>query len=353
MMKQEELTNKLTRSLPTLLPTAFTVGSLSRQTRVNKGVGIDILATVRTPTKTFRLAIEAKNTDRLAPMREAAYQAKKYAQSTNTIPLVATWFLGERVRQAMKEEGVGYIDLAGNFYLNQPGLYTEKIVDKNPFSNTPPLKNIFASTSSRITRAMLIEPKRSWTMSELSKEAVVSIGQTYNVLEAMAGEEFVAKEKGTWKLINPAALLEAWKKVYPTYQQRSYRMYSFARDAELAKLIMQTSAEAQLPYALGFFTGADLVAPFIRGLSKIQLYTSEESIETWKRKLDLKEVDNGGNIEFYIPYDKGVFYKTQEYKRDDGVVNIVSNVQLYMDLSNNPARGEEAAEHLRESKLGY
>jgi hypothetical protein len=116
---------------------------------------------------------------------------------------------------------------------------------------------------------------------------------------------------------------------------------------------VQASKEAKLPYALGFFSGADLVAPFIRGLSKIQLYTSEEAIETWKTKLDLKEVDSGGNVELYVPYDKGVFYKQQEYPRDDGVVNIVSNVQLYMDLFNDPARGEEAAEHLRKTKLGY
>jgi len=148
-------------------------------------------------------------------------------------------------------------------------------------------------------------------------------------------------------------LLDAWKRVYPTYQNRRYRMYSFAKDAELPKLIMQASQEASVQYALGFFSGADLVAPFIRGLNKVQLYTSEEAIETWKTKLDMKEVDSGGNVELCVPYDKGVFYKQQEYRRDDGVVNIVSNVQLYMDLFNNPARGEEAAEHLRKVKLGY
>jgi hypothetical protein len=34
-------------------------------------------------------------------------------------------------------------------------------------------------------------------------------------------------------------------------------------------------------------------------------------------------------------------------------IPVVSNIQLYMDLFNNPARGAEQAEHLREMKLDF
>lgn len=37
------------------------------------------------------------------------------------------------MREVLKEEGVGYLNLAGNFYLNWDDFYVEKIVDKNPF----------------------------------------------------------------------------------------------------------------------------------------------------------------------------------------------------------------------------
>lgn len=358
-MKEKELTDRLANPnhLTSLLPGGlFAVRSVKRDPAER---GIDLLATVenaKSPNTPLRFAIEVKSTDRIAPLREAAYQAKQYAARANAIPVVAGWFFGDRAQQVLKSEGVNFIDEAKNFYLNisDPFMVIQNTVAKNPFSSTPPLKNIFAPTSSRIARAMLVEPRRSWTISDLSKEAGVSLGQTYNVLEAMSEEELATKDgQGKWSVANPTALIDAWKKVYPTYQNRRYRMYSFARDTELPKLIVQTSKEANLPYALGFFSGADLVAPFIRGLSRVQLYTSEEAIETWKTKLDMKEVDSGGNVELYVPYDKGVFYKQQEYSRDDGVVNIVSNVQLYMDLFNDPARGEEAAEHLRKTKLGY
>jgi hypothetical protein len=53
-------------------------------------------------------------------------------------------------------------------------------------------------------------------------------------------------------------------------------------------------------------------------------------------------------------YDEGVFYQTQKISTPFGKkIPVVSNIQLYMDLFNNPARGAEQAEHLRELKLGF
>ena len=356
MMKEAELLDRLTNELPSLLP-GFAVESVRREVPLNGGWAhrrIDILAQVKAPIDTVQLAIEVKDTERLASVREAAYQIKKLTDNTDFVPVVAGWFIGERARQLLKEEGVSYLDLAGNFYFLRHNFYAERIIDKNPFTTKPPLKNIFAPTSSRIARAMLIEPKRAWTVSDLYRAADVSLGQTHKVLEAMRDNELATRDvEGKWTVTSPTALLEAWKKVYPTYQNKLYRMFSYERNEKLPGLIVNAGKEANLLYALGFFSGADLIAPFIRGLSKVQLYTTQDAVETWKNKLELKEVDNGGNIELYVPYDAGVFYKTQQYERDDGMVNIVSNVQLYMDLFNDPARGEEAAEHLKQVKLGF
>jgi len=57
----------------------------------------------------------------------------------------------------------------------------------------------------------------------------------------------------------------------------------------------------------------------------------------------------GGNVFLVEPYDEAVFYKVQQRKG----VWVVSNVQLYVDLYNYPARGREAAEHLRKAVIGF
>jgi hypothetical protein len=358
MMKEQEFITKVENELPRVLPSAFKLGTIRKDAKItNTGNRIDIITSLDNPIvgKPFKIAIEAKDTSRLSSMLEAAYQIKRYTQLTDALPVVAGKFIGGRIREALKNEGVNYFDLAGNSYFNLPNMYIEKIVDKNPFSSTPPLKNIFAPISSRITRAMLIEPKKSWYISDLSKATEVSIGQTYNVLEAMAADKLAQKDdENKWIVSDPTALLNAWKEFYPAYQTRRYSFFSYLPNEKIRAAVVAAGAKTGVEYALGFFSGADLIAPYIRGLSKVQLYTTGEAIETWKKELDLKEVDNYGNVELYVPYDKGVFYGVQDYKLDDGTTaKVASNTQLYMDLFNNPARGEEAAEYLRKMRIGY
>ena len=110
-----------------------------------------------------------------------------------------------------------------------------------------------------------------------------------------------------------------------------------------------------LPFALSYFSGADLIAPFIRGITKLQFYIKQSGdLENWEKLLGLQQVENGANVELYIPYDEGVFYQTQQISTPSGKkAPVVSNIQLYMDLFNNPARGAEQAQHLREQKMGF
>jgi hypothetical protein len=58
--------------------------------------------------------------------------------------------------------------------------------------------------------------------------------------------------------------------------------------------------------------------------------------------LQLEEVPSGANLTLIEPYDEGVFYGSQ--LRDS--LPVVSPVQAYLDLMNQAARGEEAAEAL-------
>ncbi|MBU3978177.1 hypothetical protein KJ980_04650 [Patescibacteria group bacterium] len=357
-MKERDLSALVMKRLPELLPQGFSpIGLYGENPDLAVKNIFDIEATMTTPKGEFRFIIEVKNTDRIAPMREAAAQVKQLAQTQKAIPFVASAFLGDRAREALKKEGVGYLDLAGNFYLNQNDFYVEKIVERNPFSATPPLKNLFAPISSRITRALLLEPKRTWRRNTLAQETRVSIGQTYSVVDAMLKEEFIFwNDEEKLQLKDPAALLNAWKNIYPTYRRQKFTLFSYEQDyTAVLNAVLRVGQQKKLQYALGFFTGADLITPFIRGLSKVQFYTQGiADIETWKTALNLQEVQSGGNTEIYVPYDKGVFYKTQQIKsKIVGDIPIVNNVQLYMDLFNNPARGEEQAQHLREEKLKF
>lgn len=93
---------------------------------------------------------------------------------------------------------------------------------------------------------------------------------------------------------------------------------------------------------LTVLSGAYLVAPYVRPTT-IHFYIKQrEKARIWVESLDLRPVEMGGNVSMVLPYDEGVFYGAGKVSG----LNVVSKVQLYVDLYNYPARGEEAAEAL-------
>lgn len=355
-MKEAQLITQLVQKLPLIVPEDIQI-DVKQVSSIPYKIG-DIEAVLKTPKNSFKILIEVKNTDRILPLREAMRQIKTIASERQAVPFVAGIYFGDRARKVAKEEGVGLIDLAGNFLIvsRNHDTYIERIIDKNPFSQKQSsLKNLFAPVSSRITRVLLNHLQKSWILQELSQEANVSLGQTYKVIDRMIEEEIVERNvEERIMLKNAAELLEEWKKVYPSYSQQKFTFFSYEQGymAILASILEKGSSR---PFALSFFSGADLVAPFIRGITKVQMYVKQlGDIEGLKNDLNLQEVATGGNVELYVPYDEGVFYKTQTISTGAvGDVPVASNVQLYMDLFNNPARGEEQAEHLREVKLQF
>lgn len=344
--------NSLINQLPNSLPEGLVLESLGVPS--NNVLGPDFKGVLKTQNGEFSVVIEVKNTGGTASFREAAHQVKLYAAQNGAVPFVVGSFLGEAARQVAKEEGVGIMDLAGNFYLKNEEVYIERIVDKNPFAKTIPLKNLFAPISSRITRVLLTQPTKVWFLSELSKEADVSLGQTHKIIDRMLEEEFVEWNKDNKLiLINPTKLLDAWKNIYFSYKQQKFTFFSYQTNyISILESVLKKSDNRR--FALSFLSGADLIAPFIRGITKVQLYVYGQSdIEKWKIDLGLQEVESGGNIELYVPYDNGVFYQIQKVNSDVGEIPVVNNVQLYMDLFNNPGRGLEQAEHLQEMKLKF
>lgn len=87
------------------------------------------------------------------------------------------------------------------------------------------------------------------------------------------------------------------------------------------------------------------MAPFMR--SKRVFVYIEKNIEAVARELDLKTVSSGANVVFLEPYDEGVFYGCQKINGE----NIVSDIQLYLDLRSYKERGEEAADFILNERL--
>lgn len=342
---------ELLKALPELIPSLKVI-----KTRVEPKAGAaraDLVVEVATPLGRKRwLWIEVKPTPTPGVVRESLRQLRSgLGKDPKDYPVLASFFVTPRVREICREEGTGYLDLAGNCYLQMDDFYVEKEVEKNPFPRPGRPASLFSPVSSRILRAMLEEPRRAWTLRELSEAAQVSLGQTSKVCRRLSEEEYASKTEKGIQLTQPGKLLDAWREQYTLDKNTRKAYYSFERVPEqLMAKVAATGKEKGWRYAVTSFAAASFIAPFVRGVEVTTWYINDAAaMELWVKALDLRPVESGPNVRILIPYDSGVFYGTQSINN----VTLAGNIQLYLDLYANPARGREQAEFLRAQKIGF
>jgi len=398
---REALVRRLPRLLPSLRVTAL-------RTRGRAGArNPELILQVVTPSgRRQKLYVGLRSAAVPSRIREAARQLKAAGQLTSRparrrrrdrarplmgYPVLAATFLSPRAREICREENVGYLDLAGNCWLKFDDLYVEKVVEKNPFPHRGRPPSLFSPVSSRIVRAVLEEPQRTWQVGELARAARVSLGQTSNVTRRLIAEEYASRadrgapraepvaplpapvgrnperahgrpvpsrvegrpwreSKGRVRLTQPARLLDAWKERYvPARTSMAY--YSFARPPEqLIVQVAEAAARERLRYALTSFAASSLLAPFVRGIGTVQWYVhARDDVERWVKALDLRPVESGPNVILLVTEDPAIFYRTQVVQG----TTLVGTIQLYLDLLQEPSRGVEQAQFLRRERIGF
>ena len=236
------------------------------------------------------------------------------------------------------QEGIGYLDLAGNCRLSFGRVYIERRGTENPFSERRDLRSLYSPKASRIIRVILNDPKKVWKVEGLAEEADVSLGLVSKVKALLRDREWIA-ENG-FALTAPEALLQEWSQNY-TFRKNNVRdFYSRKTIPEIESQIAKVLSGKPLKHAFTGFSGAARLAPAVR-YQRVMVYV-DNAQEDVTSLLDLKPVSSGANVSLLVPYDQGVFYGTHDI---DGIL-VTSPVQIYLDLVSYRGRGEEAAKEL-------
>jgi hypothetical protein len=218
------------------------------------------------------------------------------------------------------------------------------------------VKNIFSAKSSRVLRVLLVNVARDWNERELAKETAVSRGMAHYVCRSLIELGYISRNgRNRLVLVDPLRLLKRWA-AYHQYDKINTFLEYYTFEREVDRFIRQLSTLNDTRYALTALAGAFLIAPHVRPVDVHMYVVNKEDAATIAKALNLQPIPKGGNVKFVLPYDKGVFYGQQKasvWISDQVVsgVNVVSTVQLYVDLYNFPARGEEAASHLLDNIL--
>lgn len=308
-----------------------------------KDVQADLAVKIKLPRKVIQLIADVKNSGQPRLAREAVNQLLRYKGkiSDSYFVLIAP-YISQKAAEICRLEGIGYLDLSGNCLLSFDKIFIQKEGYPNRFKEKRDLKSLYSPKAERILRVLLSNPGRNWKIKELADESGVSLGQTSNVKKILYDRELISGERRGFSLEQPTFLLSEWAENYDYRKNQIQEYYSLKSATDIEKAVAAYCNRNKVQYALTGFSGAARVAPAVR-YKKAMIYTSG-LMEKAFLKLSMKPVNSGGNLLMFTPYDEGVFYGTS--KIDD--IQIVSDIQLYLDLQGFRGRGEEAAEVLFE-----
>jgi hypothetical protein len=303
--------------------------------------GADLLAYLRLPTGKRRLIAEVKNSGEPRRARDAINQLYRYREYyPDAYPIFIAPYISPRSAALCEEEGVGYLDLAGNCRLAFDQVYIKQEGHPNPYSEKRSPGSLYGAKAERVLRVLFACPGKRWKVQEMAQEAGVSLGQVAKIKALLTDQEWVKTEPDGFRLSEPQALLTDWAENYRYRRNEIREFYSLLSVAEIEHALADAANQAGIRYALTGFSAAARFAPFVRYGRAVAYVATAAELEELSAKLKLKPVTTGANLSLLLPYDEGVFYDARSIDSE----RVVTPVQCYLDVQSVPARGKEAAE---------
>lgn len=212
------------------------------------------------------------------------------------------------------------------------------------------MKILLSDKASIIIRAMLSQPDRKWAARDFEKEFGVGRARAATVLSVLRAKGLVGGIRSgrlAYSVLqNKEELLEEWLKAYK-FELNETHLYYSSHENVLSRLKEYFAVKNEpKKYALALHTGANLITHYVN-IPTIYCYLPSDNFRDisldLRQALELKELKKGGNFYLIKPYYKNaVFFNSQTIKG----YNVVSDLQLYLDLYNFPQRGLDHAEYL-------
>lgn len=281
--------------------------------------------------------------------------------------------LSEQSQTFCLENGIDFLDLAGNISINIPGKFTlrrtglrARTRSSDSTESPPQTSNVFSGRYSRVLRVLLEKPKL-WTLTEIGKELDEQTRRLANALpasrevsfsispgtisKALASleEQLLIRRKGTAVVLpEPKRVLFQWAEKYKERYRWRLRS-SFQTANPFGKDLAKMKAGIQ-PLISGFYAftaaaAASATAPFI-DLDVVDIFLLPTKAESSLRKLKSAE-DGAPPLRFITPYDGGVFL----YARQVRGIPVVSDIQAYLDLFSRGGRDLKQADYVLEKVI--
>ncbi len=296
--------------------------------------------------KELRLLCEVKSDARSITVDRAISRLRELMEqkgAQDVKPCLVVPFLSQPMRDKLRSKNIGFIDLSGNIYINDPGLlHIERDGRDNRFTDSQRSGNIFADKRSLVIRYLFAHPHELVGVREIADACGTNPGGVSVALKLLEEAGYVARNRqGRGKLVAWQSLLEDWAAFYKLRKQRAARFYWNAQS--LDHMLELLADQIHQGFALTAHAGAHLVAPYVN-YEGLHVYVRDlEVIERLTEAFRMRPAERGANVFLMRPYYKeSAFFGARRIRG----LEVVSDIQLYLDLKNFPIRGEEQAENL-------
>jgi hypothetical protein len=303
---------------------------------------------------THVVEVKAQRLTNAAAARQIIENAQQLPKGTHLLLIART--TTEEARRLLEEKGIGVIDTHGNIRVEFPGLFiwTQGWQPATRDDRKePPVK--LTGKAGVAAQALLREPQRQWQVHDLAKEADISAGLAHRVLARLERENLLEVEGAGPKRIrrvqNPTALLDLWAEEMADRGAKRLRAFRLARDARAqAEILSRVLTEAKIEHAVTGPAAALRLAPFITAIPITDIWVAETvSLNDVAKAANAEVVQEGHNVLIrQVAGDAPLAFRT---KVDD--VWTVDRFRLFYDLRQDPRRGREQADRLREEIIGF
>lgn len=303
----------------------------------------DLMAKVDTSNGEITLIVEIKASGQPRIARDAISQLQNLIVGNNRYyGVFMAPYIAEASANICKKAGIGYVDFSGNCRLLIGQIYIEVMGQPNKYAEKRDLRSLYSPKATRILRVLLNQPRKTWKLQELANKANVSIGQAANVKQMLLDREWLKIAPEGIYPFNPQNLLAEWSENYTFKKNEVIDLYSLLPLNDLEIKIAEICRELNINYAFTGFSAAARLSPMVRYQKAMVYIPDQKALQKLQDKLELKRVPSGANLMMMIPYDEGVYYGG--IRKDN--IQIVSPIQVYLDLKSYKGRGEEAAKEI-------
>lgn len=310
---------------------------------------------IRAGDVTYVVELKAQRVTNAAAARQLAEYARHLPKGSHL--LLVTRNSTKEARRLLEEAGVGIIDTQGNMRVALPGLFlwTEgRPAGKGAdVPGEPPTR--LTGKAGVAAQALLRSPQRQWKVHDLADEAGVSVGLAHRVLKRLEREHLVSTEgagpQRTRHVTDPTALLDLWAEEMRDRGVEQLRVFRLARNPRTqAKTLSRLLAEARIEHAISGSAGAAMHAPFITAIPVTDVWIADTlALDDVAAAVRADVVEEGHNIVMRQAVgDAPLAF----HQRVDGVWT-ANPFRLFFDLRQDPRRGREQADRLREETIGF